>query len=193
MGLLPPNHFRLTLVLSHQHERRTAHTDQRQHDDDGDDNRGETFPFFSRRSNRSWTERQYSTLESTWILLSSSSLVWRVCSKMTSQMGSPHHRPHTTHHSSAHTSHMASSPLTTPRNTYIAPRNHDLFVCRRTLTCDLFLVVASHSRYHREISKRKPFTSRLHFLGKHYERIYKSENTATKMAVVYTFKPTMQT
>ena len=52
--------------------------------------------------------------------------------------------------------------LTTPRNTFIAPRNDDLFVCRRailetTLTCDcswLFCPIPS-----------KPFTSGLHFLG----------------------------
>ena len=45
VGLLPLYPFRVTHPL-HQHERDTTNRDQRQHDDDADDMRGETFPFF---------------------------------------------------------------------------------------------------------------------------------------------------
>ena len=71
-----------------------------------------------------------------------------------------HRTPHTT------IPHIHPTSLTTPRNTFIAPRNHDLFVCRRakrktTLTCDLFKVVFIPF----QISQRKPFTSGLRIPG----------------------------
>ena len=43
MGLL----HRIPSTLPHQHERETTTRDQRQHDDDANDMRGETFPFLS--------------------------------------------------------------------------------------------------------------------------------------------------